>query len=362
MGTLGGRGRLTSTQDRTKALELVEEAVLSGASQKAACKILGISTRTYQRWKNPETPDHDGRPSASRPEPKNKLTSEEKDRILQVINSPEYTDKPPSQIVPDLADKGEYIASESSFYRVMHEAKQQNHRGRSNKSESRPISSHKATGINQVWSWDISYLPGPIKGMYYFLYMIIDIFSRNIVGWEVWEEESAEHSSRLIHRAVLAQGFIRKIKPLVLHSDNGSPMKAATMLATLYELGITPSRSRPRVSNDNPFSESLFKTVKYRPEYPVKGFASLDEARGWCHEFVKWYKHEHKHSKLSFVTPHQVHTGEAEKVLINRRQVYETAKAKNPLRWSRQIRKMEVPTEVWLNPIRTDDKNLRQLP
>ena len=169
MGTLGGRGRLTSTQDRTKALELVEEAVLSGASQKAACKILGISTRTYQRWKNPETPDHDGRPSASRPEPKNKLTSEEKDRILQVINSPEYTDKPPSQIVPDLADKGEYIASESSFYRVMHEAKQQNHRGRSNKSESRPISSHKATGINQVWSWDISYLPGPIKGMYYYL-------------------------------------------------------------------------------------------------------------------------------------------------------------------------------------------------
>lgn len=241
------------------------------------------------------------------------------------VNRSENADKPPSQIVPALADEGIYIASESSFYRVMHEASQICHRGRSEKPCKRAVSRLVATAPNQVWSWDITYLPGPIKGLYYYLYLILDIFSRDIMGWEVWEEESAEHASHLIRKATLSQGLQRNRHPLILHSDNGSPMKGATMLHTLYELGITPSRSRPRVSSDNPYSESMFRTCKYRPEYPLNGFVTLKESRNWCLDFVRWYRFEHHHSGIGYVTPNQVHSGVADKVLEKRRQVYELA-------------------------------------
>lgn len=326
-----------------------------------ACKELGLSPRTYQRWVNPKEPHEDQRPLAARPEPKNKLTSQEKQAILKTVNRPEYADKPPSQIVPALADEGTYIASESSFYRVMHEAAQIRHRGRSEQPCRRAVARLVATAPNQVWSWDITYLPGPIKGLYYYLYLILDIFSRDIMGWEVWEEESAEHASHLIRKAVLSQGLLLNQQPLILHSDNGSPMKGATMLHTLYELGITPSRSRPRVSNDNPYSESMFRTCKYRPDYPLKGFVSLEESRNWCLTFVRWYRFEHHHSGIGFVTPNQVHSGVADKILEQRRQVYELARKKNPLRWSKSIRDWSMPKEVWLNPEKNSDQDLRQL-
>ena len=277
------------------------------------------------------------------------------------VNRSENADKPPSQIVPALADEGIYIASESSFYRVMHEASQIRHRGRSEKPCKRAVSRLVATAPNQVWSWDITYLPGPIKGLYYYLYLILDIFSRDIMGWEVWEEESAEHASHLIRKATLSQGLQRNRHPLILHSDNGSPMKGATMLHTLYELGITPSRSRPRVSNDNPYSESMFRTCKYRPEYPLNGFVTLEESRNWCLDFVRWYRFEHHHSGIGYVTPNQVHSGVADKVLEKRRQVYELARAKNPLRWSKSIRAWSLPKEVWLNPENNSEHDLRQL-
>ena len=155
---------------------------------------------------------------------------------------------------------------------------------------SKPKSTHCATAPNRVWSWDISYLPGPAKGIYFYLYLILDIFSREIVCWEVWNEESAEHAGQLIQRATMAQNIMReRTIPLVLHSDNGSPMKGASMLETLYQLGITPSRSRPRVSNDNPYSEAMFRTCKYCPDYPVKGFTTLDNSRVWVKDFVDWY-------------------------------------------------------------------------
>ena len=210
---------------------------------------------------------------------------------------------PPCQIVPALADEGTYIASESTFYRILHEEKMQNHRGRSQEpgKHSKPTS-YCATAPNQIWTWDITYLSGAVKGMFYYLYLIIDIFSRDIVGWEVWAEESAEHASELIRRACLAQGRL-STQPLVLHSDNGSPMKGATMLQTLYRLGITPSNSRPRVSNDNPYSESLFRTLKYRPNYQPRGFASIEEAREWCRKFVQWYRYEHHHSGITVGIP-----------------------------------------------------------
>lgn len=186
---------------------------------------------------------------------------------------------PPCQIVPALADHGEYIASESTFYQVLHEEKMQYHRGRSQEpgKHGKPTSYCSATP-NQVWIWDITYLAGEVKGLFCYLYLIIDIFSRDIVGWEVWEEESADHASELIKRACIAQKRLTTT-PLVLHSDNCSPMKGATMLETLYALDITPSNSCPRVSNDNLYSESIFKTLKYRPNYQPKGFGSVTEAR-----------------------------------------------------------------------------------
>jgi putative transposase len=293
---------------------------------------------------------------AKRPTPANKLTDEERQAILQTINQPEFKSLPPSQIVPSLADRGVYIASESTMYRVMHEAGEQNHRGRSHEPVSRPVSTYCATKPNQVWSWDITYLPGPVKGLYFYLYLILDIFSRKVVGWEVWTEESATNASLLIRRTVMAENITRQSKPLVLHSDNGSPMKGSTMLETLYLLGITPSRSRPRVSNDNPYSESMFRTCKYCPSFPAGGFTSIYNAREWVKEFVRWYNYQHYHSGIKFLTPHQRHSGQGNEILEKRHEVYKAAKLKHPERWSRHTRDWSLDDEVWLNPLNSQSK------
>ena len=235
----------------------------------------------------------------------------------------------------------------------------QNHRGRSQKpgKHGKPTS-YCATGPNQVWTWDITYLAGAVKGIFYYLYMIIDLFSRDIVGWEVWEEESSEHASELIRRACIAQGRLTTM-PLVLHSDNGSPMKGATMLETLYALGITPSNSRPRVSNDNPYSESLFKTLKYRPNYQPKGFGCPEDARRWCQMFVNWYRYEHHHSGIQFLTPASRHAGKSEEILTKRHEIYEAAKAAHPERWNgRRTRDWSNIEKVYLNP----DKEYTETP
>lgn len=347
---INGRGHLTSTANRNEIVMLVREAVANGARQKEACRVIGLSERTLQRWCQKETPNDDQRPLTKRPIPNNKLTEEERSAILNVVNQPEFKSLPPSQIVPILADKGVYIASESTMYRVLHLANEQHHRGRSKAPSNRPISSHCATAPNRVWSWDITYLPGPAKGLFFYLYLILDIFSRDIVGWEVWSEESAENASRLISRAVIAQNIARQQEPLVLHSDNGSPMKGASMLETLYQLGITPSRSRPRVSNDNPYSESIFRTCKYCPSYPSGGFSTLEDSRIWVKSFVHWYNYHHRHSGIKFLTPHQRHSGQGEEILVKRHHLYETAKAKHPERWSRQTRDWSIDNKVWLNP------------
>lgn len=305
--------------------------------------------RTLQRWRQHDRRE-DQRPRAKRSAPAHKLSEEEEKQMLAVLHQPAFQSLPPSQIVPALADQGIYIASESSFYRVMHKHQQQHHRGPSKKRTTRPLTSHCATGPNQVWMWDITWLPGPIKGLFYYLYLVLDLYSRKIVGWEIWEEESAEHASRLIHRTVLREQCVVRTEPLVLHSDNGSPMKATTLLETLYSLGITPSRSRPRVSNDNPYAESAFRTLKYRPIYPTKGFKGQTAAREWVLRFVRWYNHEHRHSGLKFVTPIERHQGRAGQVLEQRRQVYEKAKAQHPNRWSGATSDWNLSDEVWLNP------------
>jgi putative transposase len=349
---------MISASDRSKAIELIKEAVTNGAREKLACNELGISQRTLQRWESDATPLEDQRPHAERTVPKNKLSEEERDIIVQTVNQPEFKSLPPSQIVPRLADKGVYIASESTMYRVLKEKDMQHHRGRSKKPSSKPISTHCATGPNQVWMWDISWLPGPAKGIYFYLYIILDLFSRKIVAWDIWLEESAENASVLVRRGMVSEQRLPSLGPLVLHSDNGSPMKGASLLETLYKLGITPSRSRPRVSNDNPYAESIFRTCKYRPGYPSKGFKDLTEARTWVLSFVKWYNQEHRHSGLNFLTPQQRHNGSSEQVLEQRREVYEQAKSLHPERWSRDTRNWSLEEEVWLNPERSSEKSI----
>nr|WP_240353601.1 IS3 family transposase [Cohnella algarum] len=347
---LGGpRGRMISASDREHALTLIQEAVAAGAREAAACRELGLTQRTLQRWRK-QGGTVDGRPHAKRPTPANKLSDAEEQQVLEVLQQPPYRSLPPSQIVPALADEGTYIASESSFYRVMHKYNQQHHRGRSKKRTLKPITSHAASGPNEVWMWDITWLPGPVKGLFFYLYLILDLYSRKIVGWEIWEEESAEHASQLIRRTVVREQCVIRRQPLVLHSDNGSPMKGATLLETLYSLGITPSRSRPRVSNDNPYAESIFRTCKYRPGYPTEGFKALSEAREWVMRFVRWYNEQHRHSGLNFITPNQRHEGLAHQVFEKRKEIYLAAKARNPNRWSGTIRDWSLKDEVWLNP------------
>lgn len=341
---------MISTSDRVIAIELIDEARRTGARLKLACEILNISERTYQRWTRDGNIKEDQRPLVERPAPKNKLTEEEREELLKTINKPEYADLVPSQIVPKLADDGVYIASESTIHRILKQEEMNTCRSKTKPPIKREIPTHIALAPNKVWTWDITWLNASIKGMYYKLYLIIDMFSRLIVAYEVWETENAEYSEALVRKALLSQNIAGR--PLVLHSDNGSPMKGATFLATLERLGVQSSFSRPRVSNDNPYSESLFKTMKYRPKYPSNGFPSIEEARKWVSKFVNWYNFSHLHSGINFITPYQRHYRLGDKIMENRIKVYEAARAKHPGRWTKNIRDWSLPEYVALNPVK----------
>jgi putative transposase len=350
---LGGeRGRLIAEQDKKEAIRLIQEACDAGCRLKPACALLGLDIRTLQRWKIEDTlQDKRCGPVI---EPANKFTAAERARIIEIANSPEYHNQPPSQIVPNLADKGIYIGSESTIYRVLHAENMVQHR-----IASRPRVHHKPDELcakkpNQIWSWDITYLISNIRGKYFYLYLFLDIFSRKIVGFNVFEEQSAEHAADVVSKAYVIENLGEG--EVTLHSDNGGPMKGATMLATLQKLGIVPSFSRPSVSDDNPFSESLFKTLKYCPQYPDKPFTSTKEALIWVEKFVHWYNKIHQHSGINFVTPNARHQGLDKEILLNRRAVYEIAKARTPSRWSKQIRNWMRVEEVYLNTKRTNKK------
>lgn len=328
---------------------MIQQAVKAGCRLEKACEEVEISLRTYRRWYREGEVVKDKRPTAIRPEPTNKLSKAERQAIVAVCNEPAYASLPPSQIVPTLLDQGCYIASESSFYRVLRAEEQLHRRGRSQapRKLAKPTS-HTAYGPNEVWSWDITYLASAIKGQFYYLYLLEDIFSRKIVGYEVHERECGELAAQLVQRSMLREQCF--MKPLVLHSDNGAPMKSQTLKAKLEELKILPSYSRPRVSNDNPFSESLFRTLKYRPQWPSNGFKSLDEAKQWVQRFVDWYNNVHKHSQINFVAPSQRHAGKDRAILEQRKQVLEAAKRANLSRWSGEIRNCEPIGAVTLNP------------
>jgi putative transposase len=342
---------MISTPHRQSAIALIDDAVTAGARRAKACAELNISIRTLRRWTKGGELHADQRPLVPRPEPANKLSAEERADVLDVCNSTQFASLPPSQIVPKLADQGRYLASESSFYRILRADDQQHYRGRARRPLRRkPPASYQASAPCEVWSWDITWMPGPVAGMFFYLYLIVDIFSRKIVGWEVHDRESAELAATLIRQAVLAEGCT--LRPLVLHADNGSPMKGATMKVTMEKLGITASYSRPRVSNDNPFSEALFRTCKYRPSWPTKGFTTKADAQAWVKSFAGWYNGEHLHSAIRFVTPDARHAGHDRATLASRASLYANARAQNPQRWSGKTRDWQPAGPVWLNPER----------
>ena len=339
---------MTIHEERQQVIVLLNEAMATGARQAQACEVLGLSKRTLQRWQTGETVHCDQRPLRDY-QPPHKLTEIERAEVLSVANSDEFGHLPPSQIVPRLADQGRYLASESTFYRVLKEENQLAHRRSERPAQTRAKPrAICATAPNQLYSWDITYLASTVLGQFFYLYLFLDIFSRKIVGWQVYEEESSALAGDVLRDLCHREGI--QSDQLILHSDNGSPMKGATMLATLQQLGVMPSMSRPAVSNDNPYSESLFKTLKYRPKYPLKPFDGVSEARDWVTGLVEWYNHEHRHSAIRFVTPAQRHEGLDEDLLNNRQAVYEAARVRNPKRWSGSVRNWQRIQEVHLNP------------
>lgn len=340
---------MTTLPQRDQVMALVAEAIGAGARQERACEVISLSERTLQRWQNDRASGEGDRRPARVQAPRNRLSELERQRLLAIANSPEFGHLPPSQIVPRLADGGQYVACESTFYRVLKAENQLKHRRaeRPAKPRSKPRAL-SATAPDELFSWDITYLPTPIKGIYFYLYLFMDIFSRKIVGWQVYETESSELASEVMRDICERENIAPN--QVTLHSDNGSPMKGATMLATLQALGVMPSFSRPAVSNDNPFSESIFKTMKYRPAYPQHPFENLLAARQWVGAFVHWYNHEHRHSAIGFVTPAQRHAGLDAALLCKRTEVYEAAKAKHPERWSGATRNWQPVTIVHLNP------------
>lgn len=340
---MGGRGSLTENQERQRILKLFDEAIQSGARKSTVCGILDISTRTIKRWS--DSPDGDNRSSVKK-EPANKMSEKEEEQIVSICCGERFRNTAPNEIVAILAEEGTYIASESTMYRVLRKRSLLKHRTESKPgTKSKKPGELKATGPNQVLSWDITYLKTMIKGQFYYLYLFEDIWSRLIAAWEVHSYESGDLASEIIKNLERK----RCLEGVHLHSDNGSPMKSATMLATLQKLGVAPSFSRPQVSNDNPYSESLFRTLKYNVGYP-KSFETIEEAREWVSKFVNWYNNEHRHSRIKYVTPMQRHTGEDKEVLEKRKRTYEEAQMRNPNRWSKNIRNWDHIDTVYLNP------------
>lgn len=306
--------------------------------------MLGLPRATYYRRIQPKVQG----PKPRRPKPPRTLSEEERKAVLEVMNSERFVDKAPATVIATLMDEGVYMCSTRTAYRILASAGEVRERRR----QVRQIEYKKpellATTPNQVWSWDISKLKGPVKWTYHYLYVMIDIYSRCVVGWMVAPCESSALAQCLIDESCEKQGVLPG--QLVIHSDRGSPMIAKGTAMLMADLGITKSHSRPYVSDDNPFSEALFKTVKYRPEFP-KNFGSIEDARAFCRSFFEWYNGEHRHSGIAYLTPNDVHYGRADGVLANRQVVLDKAYQAHPGRFvSRPPVASPLPEAVWINP------------
>jgi len=340
---LGGkRGRLISEYIKKQVVSNIQVALNAGCTIKECCNILEISTRTYIRWRNGLIADR--RKNAEKTVVR-KLTYDEQQRIINVSCEERFADLTPYCIIATLLDEGIYIASSRTFYRVLKSEGLIRHRQKSKPGVKRNKPSElAATGPNQVFSWDITYLKTNVRGIYYYAYVVLDVWSRKIVCWEIHDRESSEIAENMFKNMVKRLN----LKEVKLHSDNGSPMKGGTILSTFYALGIITSFSRPRVSNDNPYSESLFKTVKYTAGYP-SAFISNEHAIAWFSDFVNWYNTEHKHSGIDYITPEQRHSGIGGKILEERNKVMDLAYKLTPKRWGVKKHIWKAPSTVYLN-------------
>jgi putative transposase len=328
-------------------LGAIAEAEASGARLAAACKLVGVAVRTVERWR--ARPDGDDQRRGPQHRPPNALSVAEEAKVVAVMTSPRYSGLSPKQVVPRLADEGQYLASESTMYRLQRRlGLRRGRRAMTRTHVTRATTVHEAVAPNQVWSWDITWLPTTLRGRYFYLYLILDVWSRRIVGWEVHEREGADEAAALIRRTCDRAGI--DPKGLVLHSDNGKPMRGSTMVSTLQWLGIVPSFSRPHVSDDNSYSESLFRTLKHAPAYPRLPFADQAAAIAWVGRFVAWYNAEHRHSGIRYVTPDERHFGVETTVLARRHALYQRARRRKQERWSRGTRNWQPVGVVLLNP------------
>lgn len=323
---------------------MIAAAITLGAEvgYQEACHALRVPRATVYRRRFPAA-----RPAVERTRPARSLEPSERKAVLDTLNSPAYADLAPAQIYNQLLDAGTYLCSTRTMYRILGENQQVRER--------RDVARHPhyqrpellATAPNQVWSWDITKLKGPVKASYYSLYVLLDVFSRYVVGWLIADSERASLAARLITESCHKQG----IEPgqLTLHADRGAPMTAKSTVQLLADLDIAQSHSRPRVSDDNPFSESHFRTMKYRPEVPVR-FASKVHAIDVFRGLFRWYNTEHRHSGLAYMTPEDVHLGRVFRVMARRQRVLDEAHRRWPERFARNPLALAPPAEVWINP------------
>lgn len=298
----------------------------------------------YRRHRQSPAP---GRPRRERKPQPRALAPEERAQVREVLNSPEHVDKAPAAVYHELLDDGVYLASVSTMYRVLREHDEVHERRRQAVHPARVKPELVATGPNSVWSWDITKLHGPAKWTYYYLYVIIDIFSRYVVGWLLADCESAVLAEKLLADTITKQGIDRD--RLTIHADNGSSMASKPVAFLLADLGVTKTHSRPHTSNDNPYSEAQFKTLKYRPDFPAS-FGSLADAREHCQHFFTWYNTEHYHSGLGWHHPIDVHYGHADTVREARADVLTAAYTRNPERFVRKHPEPpDLPTAAWIN-------------
>jgi len=322
------------------------EVLTPEVGTKPACAAVGISRASVYRLRArrkmpPAVP-------RKRPSPPRALQAEERQQVLGVLHSEKFVDQAPQEVYAALLDEGQYVCSIRTMYRLLEANQEVKERRNQLRHPSYSKPELLATAPNQVWSWDITKLLGPVKWTYFYLYVILDIFSRYVVGWMVASRESALLAEKLIHETCLKQG----IRPgqLMIHADRGASMKSKPVALLLSDLGVTKTHSRPHTSDDNPYSEAQFKTLKYRPDFPER-FGSLEDARAFCQDFFRWYNTEHHHSGIGLMTPHVVHYGLAQEVFKVREKVLLAAYETHPERFVRKIPvPLALPQAAWINP------------
>jgi len=321
-----------------------------------ACLALGVArVSAYRFWKRKDNPA----PSREPAKPERALSDDERQQVLDLLNSERFVDMPPAEVYATLLDEGVYVCSIRTMYRILEANEEVRERRNQAKHAQHEKPELLATKPNELWSWDITKLKGPAKWSYFYLYVIMDVFSRYVVGWMVAHRENAELAKRLISETIRKQEADPHL--LTIHADRGSSMKSKCVAMLLSDLGVTKTHSRPYTSNDNPFSESQFKTMKYRPGFP-KNFGCIEDAREFCAGFFDWYNQEHHHSGIALLTPEMVHYGLAESVSQARLETLQQAYRQHPERFVRkQPKPPKLPTAVWINPPADVSKTLELL-